>query len=235
MLSRIGLLVATFFLLSTGALADEASVKRLVEARFGGIKVDSVARTPYFGLYEVVVGDEIVYTDERVTYVFNGSIIEARSQRNLTDERLQKLSTIKFDQLPLDLAIKRVRGNGKRVVAVFADPFCPFCRRLDQSLSRMDDATVYTFLYPILRENESPQMATRIWCSADRAKAYYDFMLENKPPAPASKCTAPVDRWIALGRKLNIRATPVSFVPSGQRIVGARFADLQKLLDDGAK
>lgn len=231
--------ISAFLLVLLAAIAtahaDEASVKRAVEAKFGGIKVESVAKSPYFGLYEVLVGDEIIYTDEKVTYIFNGSVIDAKTRRNLTEERLQKLSVIKFEDLPLDIAIKQVRGNGKRVVAVFSDPFCPYCRRLDQGLAQMQDATVYTFLYPILRKDESAQMSTRIWCSADRAKAYYDFMLNNKEPGAAGECKAPVDKWLALGQKLAIRATPVSFVSNGQRVVGARFEDLQKLMIETAK
>jgi thiol:disulfide interchange protein DsbC len=231
---RIAALLFVLFF-AAAAHADEASVKRAVEARFAGVKVESIARTPYFGLYEMLVGEEIIYTDEKVNYIFNGSVIDARTRRNLTEERLQKLSTIKFDELPLDIAIKQVRGNGKRVVAVFSDPFCPFCKRLDQSLAQMQDTTVYTFLFPILRKDESPRMATRIWCSADRAKAYYELMLNNKEPGSATDCNAPVDRWLALGQKLAVRATPVSFVPNGQRVVGARVEDLQKLMNETAK
>lgn len=230
--------IAVFLLLlavTATAHADEASVKRLIESRFGGIKVESVLKTPYFGLYELLVGDEIIYTDEKVNYIFNGSVVDTRTRRNLTEERQQKLATIKFDDLPLDIAIKQVRGNGKRVVAIFADPFCPYCRRLDQGLAQVQDATIYTFLYPIIRKEESPQMAARIWCSADRARAYYEFMLNNKEPGTASDCKAPLDRWLALGQKLGIRATPVSFVPNGQRIVGARVEDLQKLMSETAK
>ena len=228
------LLLFVLFAVSS-ARADEASVKRLVEARFSGIRVEHVAKTPYLGLYEVKVGDEMIYTDERVSYVFNGSIIDARTRRNLTEERLQKLSVIKFDELPLDIAIKQVRGNGKRAVAIFSDPYCPYCKRLDKSLSRVSDVTIYTFLYPILRPEQSPQMASRIWCAPDRAKAYYDLMLYNKEPAVSVACKAPVDRWIALGQKLSIRATPVSFVPNGQRVVGARFEELKKLMDETAR
>ena len=106
-------------LYAAAAHADEAAVKRAVEARFGGLKVENIVKSPYFGLYEMLVGDEIIYTDEKVTYIFNGSVIDAKTRRNLTEERLQKLSVIKFDDLPLDLAIKQVRGNGRRVVAVF--------------------------------------------------------------------------------------------------------------------
>jgi thiol:disulfide interchange protein DsbC len=117
---------------------------------------------------------------------------------------------------------------------MFSDPFCPFCRRLDQNLTGMDNVTVYTFLYPILRKDESPAMSARIWCSPDRAKAYYDLMLRNREPSPVAGCKAPVDKWLALGAKLGISATPVSYVGSGARIIGARYDELQRLIDEPA-
>ncbi len=216
------------------ALADEASVKRGVEARFEGVKIESVGRTPYAGIYEVVVGDSIFYTDEKVGFFLKGDLIDARSQKNLTEERLQKLSSIKFEDLPLDIAIKQVRGNGKRVVAIFSDPFCPYCKSLDRALMREDDITIYTFLFPILRQ-ESPEKARTIWCAPDRAKAYYDFMLSGKEPATKGGCSAPVDKWLSLGQKVGVRATPTSFTSNGQRVMGARPEELVKLIDESSK
>ncbi len=217
------------------ALADEASVKRGVEARFEGVKVDSVIRTPYGGVYEIVVGESIFYTDEKVSYFLRGDLIDARTQKNLTEERQQKLSAIRFEDLPLELAIKQVRGSGKRVVAIFSDPFCPYCRNLDRALMREDDITIYTFLYPILRA-ESPEKARTIWCAPDRAKAYYDFMLNGRDPATtAASCSAPVEKWLALGQKAGVRATPTSFAVNGQRIMGARPEELMKLLAEASK
>lgn len=223
------LLIAAVF--TGAAFADEASVKRGVEARFSGIKVGSVTKTPYSGLYEVVVGESIFYTDEKVNFVFRGDIIDARSQQNLTEERQQKLSTISFADLPFEIAIKQVRGSGKRVVAIFADPFCPYCKNLDRALMREHDITIYTFLYPILRP-ESPDKARAIWCAPDRARAYYDFMLNGREPEVAGSCSAPVERWLALGQKVGVRATPTSFVTNGQRILGARPEELIKLIGD---
>ena len=221
-------------ILTASAFADEVSVKRGVEARFDGIKVVSVTKTSYAGLYEIVVGETLFYTDEKVNFVFRGEIIDARSQKNLTEERQQKLTAIKFEDLPLDLAIKQVRGNGKRVVAIFADPFCPYCKNLDRALLRQDDITIYTFLYPILRL-ESPDKARTIWCAPDRAKAYYDFMLNGRDPAAAPSCNAPIDKWLALGKKIGVRATPTSFTTNGERILGARPEELVKLIDEAKK
>jgi thiol:disulfide interchange protein DsbC len=209
-------------------------VRRGVEARFDGVKIESVTRTPYAGLYEIVVGDSIIYTDEKVSFFVRGDLIDARSQRNLTEERQQKLSAIKFEDLPLELAIKQVRGNGKRVVAIFSDPFCPYCRNLDRALLREDDITIYTFLFPILRA-ESPDKARTIWCAPDRAKAYYDFMLNGREPVGTASCSAPVEKWLALGQKVGVRATPTSFTMNGQRIMGARPEDLLKQLAESTK
>ena len=233
MSSRLPALVLAAVFTAT-ALADEASVRRGVEARFDGIKVDSVSKTSYAGLYEIVVGETVFYTDEKVNFVFKGEIIDARSQKNLTEERQQKLTAIKFEDLPLDLAIKQVRGNGKRVVAIFADPFCPYCKNLDRALLRQDDITIYTFLYPILRP-ESPDKARTIWCAPDRAKAYYDFMLSGREPPVAPPCNAPVDKWLALGQKIGVRATPTSFTANGERILGARPEELVKLIGEAKK
>src|SRR3989442_12679628 len=159
-------------ILTASAFADEVSVKRGVEARFDGIKVVSVTKTSYGGLYEIVVGETLFYTDETVNFVFKGEIIDARSQKNLTEERQQKLTAIKFADLPLDLAIKQVRGNAKRVVPIFADPLCTYCKNLDRALLRQDDITIYTFFYPLLRL-ESPEKARTNCCAPNPAQAYH--------------------------------------------------------------
>jgi len=218
-------------LYAAAAHADEASVKRTVEARFGGIKVESITKTPYFGLYEMLVGEEIMYTDEKVTYIFNGSVIDAKTRRNLTEERLQKLSAIKFDDLPLDIAIKQVRGNGKRVVAVFSDPNCPYCKRFEATLEKIGDITVHIFLYPVIKP-ESVALTKSVWCSRDRAKAWNDLMLRGIRPRAAPDCDTPVEKLVQLGRRLGAVSTPTWFLPDGERRSGAMpLEQLLPLLD----
>lgn len=215
------------------AHADEASVKRAVEARFGGVKVDSVAKTPYSGLYEVVIGDEIIYTDDKVTYIFTGNIIDAGTRRNLTEERQQQLLAVNFSDLPLDQAIKTVRGNGKRVMVIFADPRCGFCKQFEQNLFKMTDVTIYTMLYPVIAP-DSAEISRNIWCSKNPSQAWLDTMLKGQLPA-ASSCTTPLDKNLALGKRLRVTGTPTTFLPNGQRIVGARFPELVQALEQGSK
>ena len=234
----VSVIMAALALAASGVTqAQEAQIKRAIESRYG-VKVEGVTRTPYSGLYEVVInGDErsIIYTDDKAGFLITGQIVDIKTRRNITQERVDKLAMIKFDELPLDIAIKQVRGNGKRVMAIFSDPYCGFCKQLDQQLMKVDDVTIYTFMYPILRKDESPEMSARIWCAPDRAKAYVDLMVHNRQPARVAGCVAPIEKWLALGEKLSVRATPVTYLASGSRIVGARFDELQQALNESAK
>ena len=212
-------------LLAAGAAhADEASVKKAIETWLNG-KVDGVRKTPYLGLYEVHAGGEILYTDEKLNYVFVGNIIDGKSRANLTQERMNKLSAIKFSDLPLDLAIKTVRGDGKNVLATFEDPNCGYCKKLAKELQGMNNITVYTFLIPILG-GDSPEKSKAIWCAPDRVKAWSDLMLNGVVPGSGS-CDAPIDKLAALGQKLGVRGTPTIFLSSGERIPG--FVSAAKL------
>lgn len=209
----------TALLLAAGAAhADEAKVRQAVEAVLGE-KAEEVRKTNILGLYEVLVGGEIFYTDEKVNYIFTGNIIDAKKRTNLTQERLNKLSAIKFSDLPLDLAVKTVKGDGKRVFATFEDPNCGYCKKLAKDLAGMNNVTIYTFLLPIL-SRDSADKSRAVWCAADRSKAWFDLMVNGALP-PAGTCDAPIEKVMALAQKYNIRGTPTIFLTSGERIPGA--------------
>ncbi len=223
MLKRtLAIALAGAALLTGNALADEAAVKKAVEAAFPGLPIDGVRKTPYLGgLYEIRTGNDIIYADEKVTYIITGNIIDAKTRKDLTEERKNKLSQINFSDLPVSLAVKQVRGNGKRVFATFEDPNCGYCKKLAKDMQAMNDVTIYTFLYPILSPDSS-EKSKAIWCAADRAKAWNDWMINNTNPGSKTDCdTSAVDKTVALGQKLNIRGTPTIFLSNGERIPGA--------------
>jgi len=206
-------------LLAAGAVhADEASVKKSVEAWMGG-KVDAVRKAGVLGLYEIQIGNELYYTDEKVSLLFDGNIIDTKTRKNLTQARINKLSAIKFADLPLELAVKTVRGDGRRVFATFEDPNCGYCKKLTKEMAGMDNVTIYTFLLPIL-SRDSAEKSRAVWCAADRAKAWSDLMVNGTVPA-AGTCDAPIEKVVALAQKYNIRGTPTIFLSDGERIPGA--------------
>lgn len=219
------LTIALFGLVATTAFAEtaqEAAIRKAIEPRLGeSVKVDSVTKTPYAGLFEVRVGGDIFYTDAKADYLFVGRIVDTKTFEDYTRARVDEVNKIKFADLPFDSAVKVVKGNGKRVIAVFEDPNCGYCKRLRHTLNGMDNVTVYTFMYNILAP-DSAVKSRNIWCSADRGKAWDEWMLNGKeaPAAPAN-CNAPNDKILALGQKMKITGTPTIFFTDGSRIPGA--------------
>jgi thiol:disulfide interchange protein DsbC len=205
--------------------ADEADVRKAMEAKLGA-KVESVTKSGYLGLYEVYMEGNIFYTDEKMTaFIAGGQLIDAKTMKNTTEERMRKLTAIKFSELPIERAIKQVRGNGKRVMATFEDPNCGYCKRLAKDLLKLDNATVYTFLLPILSE-DSLKKSRQIWCSSDRAKAWNDWMVDGKTPTGKEDCdTSAVEKNREFASKLKITGTPTIFFADGERVPGAMPLD----------
>jgi thiol:disulfide interchange protein DsbC len=184
-------------------------------------QIDNVRKAGYLGLYELYIDGQIYYTDEKVSVLLVGKLFDTKTMTNVTDARLEQLSAIKFADLPTAQAIKQVRGNGKRVLATFEDPNCGYCKRLAQELIKLDNVTLYTFLSPMLSE-DSDKKSRQIWCAADKAKTWNDWMVDGKTPDGKSDCdTRAVDRNIELAQKLNIRGTPTLFFADGSRLPGA--------------
>lgn len=226
MLLRTALKVLLLGLLAINvACADEASIKKAFLEKFPKANVASVTKMNDFGLYEIVVTSSepiIIYTDEKFSFMMQGSLIETKKLVDLTEQRKNKLMAIDFDSLPLDRAIKKVKGNGSRKVAVFSDPDCPFCKRVEQELEKMNDVTVYILLFPIeaLHPN-APARSKQIWCSADRLKAWDDYMLRGTAPQAKGDCENPIDMLVDFGKKKGINATPTLVFEDGSRVPGA--------------
>ena len=203
------------------AQSDIATIKKAIAEKFpeAGSNIEVTKTT--FGWYEVYAGGRLFYTDEDVNYFFLGNIVEAKSMSNITAQRLQKLSAIKFESLPLDFAIKTVRGNGKRKVAVFSDPDCPYCKRLEKDLANVTDVTIYTFLYPIPSLHpDAARKSKAIWCAPNRQKAWDDYMLRGVLAADKS-CDTPIDEIQAVGQKYKMNGTPTLVFADGRVVPGA--------------
>ena len=234
------LLALAILLVGISAHANEAQIRRALEPKLGGAKIEGVQQAPVSGLWEVRVRTErglrILYTDAAANYVIDGSIHDVRSNRDLTEERLRKLNAIKFEALPLDQAVKIQRGNGKRKLAMFSDPYCPACRQFERQLQQIDDITVYVFMYPVIRP-ENTDHSRAVWCSPDRAKAWLELAAQSSPKVPAAKpgCANPIEKVLEAGRKLGVNSTPTLFLPNGERLTGGLQAeDLKELLDQAA-
>ena len=220
MLAALAVL-AVLALALPAARADEAAIRKNLAERVPQLgKIDEVSRTPMPGLFEVRVDTEIYYSDADGNFLIQGSLIDARHQRNLTEERQDKLLAISFDTLPLKDAFTIVRGDGKRKLAVFEDPNCPYCKRFERDLQKVDNVTVYMFLLPILGP-DSGTKSRNLWCSKDKGRAWQDWMVRDLVPAKAECDTAAIARNLEFGKRFRISGTPTMIFADGTRVPGA--------------
>lgn len=221
-------------LFSSGALADEASLRKAIEATYPKAHIENITKTNYAGLYEIFLDGQIIYTDEKFSFLIaEGQVVDPKTKRNKTSERMDELSKVNFATLPLDQAIKVVKGNGSRKMVVFSDPDCPYCKQLEQrELVNITDVTIYTFLYPLEQLHpDAGNKSKAIWCAPDRTKAWTDWIMNGQLPENTTSCDAPLDKVANLGRKLGISSTPTLIFTNGKRILGAYPAkEIEKAL-----
>ena len=219
----------------SAAFAQEAVIRKNLAERLPALsKIDEVSKTPMNGLYEIRVDSDIFYTDAEGNFLIQGNLIDVKGKRNLTEERVTKLSSIDFDDLPLKDAFTQVRGNGKRKLAVFEDPNCGYCKRFERDLQKVNDVTIHTFLIPILSA-DSAEKSKNIWCAKDKNKAWLDWMVRDQNPAKASCDTTALERNLAFSKKYKITGTPTVFFANGTRVPGAISApEIEKQLASAA-
>lgn len=231
------LLASLLALLSFGSDAQEAAIRKNLAERLPQLpKIDEVSKTPLPGIYEIRVNEnDIYYTDAEGNYLIQGSIIDVRQRRNLTEERVEKLTAIDFSTLPIKDALTVVRGNGQRKLAVFSDPNCGYCKRIERDLAKLDNITIHVFLYPVLGPGSS-EKSRLVWCAKDRPKAWLDLMLKDQIPSAAACDTTAVTRNLAFGQKHKIQGTPTLVFADGSRVPGALdVAQLEKQLASAAR
>ena len=233
----ISFALAASMMLAASAQANETVIRKALLQQFPKAQISSIKQTPYSGLFEVYLDGQLLYADAKAQYIFTGDVIDLKNRRNLTQARLNQLQAVSWDTLPLNNALKTVKGTGARKLVVFSDVDCPYCRKFEEELTKVDNITVYTFLYPI--EGLHPkavQTSKQIWCAPDRNKAWDEYISGGKVPSNDGKCANPVDETIALGIKLKVSGTPTIIFANGQRVPGmVPAAQLERLLAAHAK
>jgi len=224
------------------ATGETAAVRKILEERFPGAQIKHMAKVPYMGgVYEVMFDDQMLYVDPKVNYIFVGQVYDAKSKTNLTERKMRELNRVAWSDLPLNLAIKKVKGDGARKLVVFSDADCPFCARLEEALKDVNNVTIYTFLYPIDQLHpDAARKSKLIWCAPDKVRAWDDFFASGSLPDNPGTCENPVAATAVLGQKLRVTATPTLVFADGSVIPGALpaaslEAELQRAEADAKK
>ena len=230
-LKRVGICLILLGLASSAFALNEKQIRAEVQKRLGtAANVRNVTASPIPGLFEVQVNNEIFYTDTNAKYLIQGEMVELATGNNVTAKRQEDINRIKWSELPQAQAFKVIRGNGNRQIAVFSDPNCGYCKRLEKTLQQLDNVTIYNYLIPILSADSSLK-SKQIWCASDQQKVWNDWMLNNQSPTGKSDCANPIDKNMALAKSYGINGTPTIFFTDGSRFPGAvQLVDIEKKL-----
>lgn len=230
-IQRFGIVILFLSLMSSASAMSEKQIRSELQKRLGtSANVRNVTPSVIPGIFEVQINNEILYTDSTAKYLIQGEMIELATGTNLTAKRQEDINRIKWSELPQANSIKIVRGNGSRQIAVFSDPNCGYCKRLERTLQQLDNVTIYNYLIPILSA-DSALKSRQIWCAVDQIKAWNDWMLSNITPTGKSDCSNPIDRNMALAKTYGVNGTPTIFFTDGSRFPGAvQLSDIEKKL-----
>ncbi len=209
---------------------DVAALKKVLEQKFPGVDIRYIAKSAHFGLYEAALGDQMIYTDKKADQILVGSVYDTATKTNLTEAKIRRLNRVDLSKLPMDLAFKRVKGDGSRKLIIFSDADCPFCHRLENEMKNLDNVTIYTFLFPIDQLHpDAANKSKKIWCAPDKVKAWDDFFASGKVPDNAGDCGDPIARTQDLGNSLRVNATPTLIFADGTMMPGAlQLAQIEK-------
>ena len=208
--------------LSALSFANVETLKNNLNQQYPNIHVSNIQTTEMTGLYSASLDQQIIYLDETAQHMFIGSMVRLKDQKNLTKDLVLKQNSIDWKQLPLKDAIKTVKGNGKQQLAIFSDPNCPYCKKLEVELDKLNDVTIYTFIYPL--KAQSIAISKSVWCDPNQAYAWKNLLQKNVQPKEKS-CANPIDRNLELGKKLGIEGTPTLIFGNGLKMVGGRSAE----------
>jgi len=215
--------ISLFLFLSFIAQADNDALREIMKKTYPELPIKNIQKTNFNDLYEVYIGGQIIYTNENFDFlIVEGRVVDPETKNDLTELRLEELTRVNFEDLPLSDAIKVVKGNGKRKIAIFSDVDCPYCKRLEKrELSNINNITIYTFLYPLAIHPEAKLKSKKIWCARDRSKAWTEYIHNDNLPENSGDCKTPINKILKLGKDLGISSTPTIILSNGKRVPGA--------------
>ncbi len=215
--------IVAALLFSHSAIAAEETLKTKLSQNYPALSIENLQKTEMPGLYSATLNEQVVYLDETGQYLFTGSMIRLKDQKNLTKDLVLQHNSIDWKKLPLNNAIKTVRGTGKRQLAVFSDPNCPYCKRLEAELAKLNDVTIYTFIYPL--KPQSITVSKQVWCDKNPAQAWRNLLQKNISPSATATCSNPIQQNLKLGESLGVNGTPTLILSNGFKLVGAYPAE----------
>jgi len=226
-LIRLILPVLAGLAINTSAIAEgvdpavEQTIRIALQPLLAGGKIDLIRPSEMEGLYEVIVGTNLYYASKDGRYLLNGSMLDLRSGRNITEVKKSGLRMGVINSLGEDQMIIFAADKVTDTITVFTDLDCPYCRLMHSKMKGYNDRgiTVRYLLYPRdVVGSASYKKAVSVWCSRDKNQAFTDA--SNRKPVASKDCENPVSSYMSLGKQMGVSGTPTIFLETGDRLPG---------------
>lgn len=222
---RPGLILLLSAALAVGAVnADPERDSLLREALsevFPGVEITRIKPAPIPGLYEVMLGTDMIYLSEDGRYILQGDLIDLGERINLSEQERAAARKQVLQSVPASETIDFVPEAPQHTVYVFTDITCGYCRHFHQDMAELNGrgVSVRYLAYPRAGAgSDAFSDMESIWCAADQNKAM--TLAKRGDPVTPAQCDNPVQRQYELGQSLGVRGTPAIYLENGQEMPG---------------
>ncbi|MFC1603286.1 DsbC family protein [Pseudomonadota bacterium] len=186
-----------------------------------GLENAAVTPAPVPGLYEVIVGPDVLYVTQDGRYLIQGSIIDLEARENLTAPRVAQAAATAIEKVGEENMVIYEPKETKHTISIFTDIDCGYCRKLH---GQMDEYLAhgirvrYLFFPRAGVQSESARKATAVWCADDRNAAM--TLAKSGQKIEMKDCKNPVSNHYSLGEQMGIRGTPALVLEDGEKLPG---------------
>jgi len=224
--SRSSVALLAVFAMSLPVLAADPAagadkVRQSMAEVLPDLQLDEVTPSQVPGLYEVVIGQRLLYVTEDGRYLLQGSLIDLQRQKNLTEPRLNAIKARAMSKVGEDSMVIFGPKNAKHTVTVFTDIDCGYCRKLHSEMASYNDAGIrirYLFFPRAGVDSSSYRKAVSVWCADDRNQAM--TIAKTGATLEDKECSNPVREHLELGQDMGVTGTPALVLENGSMIPG---------------
>lgn len=227
-LSIILLISSLLTSLTVSAEADDVDkLNQALAQSMPNVKPSKISETPIDGLYEVIVGSQVVYMSVDARFMIEGDLIDLKTKRNISEEAKSIIRLASIEKLGADNMLIYKPKNVKNTITVFTDIDCPYCRRLHNEIpDYMKNEVEVRYIFMPLKGKADMEKTISVWCADNKQMALDTAKAGGE--VESKTCKNPINDHLKLARALGVRGTPAIVLQNGEMLPG--YVPVDKLV-----
>ncbi len=223
-------LLFTSLFIPHSVMAETDSVEALRQAlakSMPEVKPTKISVSPVDGLYEVIVGSQVVYMSVDARYMIDGDLIDIKTKKNISEDAKSEIRLAVINKFTSEQMLVYKPEKVKDVITVVTDIDCPYCRRLHSEVpSYLEKNVEVRYIFMPLKGAADMKKTISVWCSDDQQLAL--DTVKSGGQIEEKTCDNPIKEHLAMARKLGVRGTPAIILEDGQLLPG--YVPVDKLI-----